>query len=182
MKKTICTKVMMMAMMAVVSMTMLTACGGDDDVAGTDSKNSSSSSASFNYIVPYTPWSATNSQVRSQMESDGWKLEDGDGGDSMSSGLVFSSPTENAVCVFIFTYGKLYSVTLIYVGYSDKNFQYLISETERVYGTSLTKDETELPNMPTYSGNATINGKNCSINILGTKTDPQSMTLQITAF
>ncbi len=180
MKKTNFTRVMMMAMMAVVSMTMLTACGGgDDDVAGNDSENSGSYTASFNYIVPYTPWSATFSQVKSQMESDGWKLEDGD--DDDQSGLAFSSPNGNVVSIFTFIYSKLFSVTLIYLGYSDKDFQYLISETQKAYGITLTKDETVPSNMPTYSGNATINGKNCTIAIMGYKTGEQSMTVYILA-
>ncbi len=164
MKKAIFTQVLMMAIMAVVSMTMLTACGGDDADSG-GKESGGGTSTTFKYIVPYTQWNASSTKVASDMESIGWYKESESEKYSGIFSVTYSAPDESAASVFTFSGDKLQSTILAYNGYTEKNFQTLLSETKKTYGVTLELSEASTSEETLFTGRATINGRTSYIGV-----------------
>ncbi len=180
MKKSIFTRVMMLAMMAVVSMTMLTACGGDDADSG--GKEGGGTSSTFKYIVPYTQWGASSEKVAADMASIGWYKES----ETEKYGGVFtvsySAPDESAGYLFVFGDNKLEDTFLAYNGYTEADFKALFNETEKVYGVKLEYHEASGTDADVYTGKATVNGRYSTVAVGNYKVKNLQMYVSITAY
>lgn len=139
-------KYLMMVMMAVVAMT-ITSCGGDDD------KDIDAGGASVVYVEPCFNWGATIDEVKAWMTGKPWNLQ------YDQYILMYTNSDETCSITYMFdtNYPGLYYSMVQYLSYSETKLQAIISETEKRYGTKLTKQvEGQYVG---YTGYATINGK-----------------------
>ena len=131
MKTNILYKVMMLAMMAVVVMTF-TACGGDsdDDIAPPVKSN-------YTYVEPYLEWGKTNTDVKSYMSGTGWNLV------TDANYLVYRNTDRTIEQLYTFSEdtSELVSARVEYKKYTEDYWQWLIKETEKRYGITLSVEE-----------------------------------------
>lgn len=143
-------KYLMMAMVAVVCVT-LSACGGDDEI--TDDKV-----VSVEYFEPCLLWGSSIEEVKTWMNGKPFEL--------IQDGMVlfYGSEPKNMGVNYMF---DLNISGLSYVDveyeYSEKTLSWLISQTEKRYNTKLTKGVDQVEQ---YYGFATINGKTVGIMIV----------------
>ncbi len=172
---------LLMAVMAVVSMTMFTACGGDDSESG-GNENGGGTSTTFKYIVPYSQWGASSEKVASDMESIGWYKESESEKYSGVFTVAYSAPDESAGYLFVFGNNKLEDTILAYKGYTEANFKALLNETEKVYGVKLEYHEASGTDADLYTGKATVNGRYSTITVGNSKVEPLQMYVSITSY
>ncbi len=144
---------MMMAVFAAMCVTSFTACGGDDD----DDIPGKEVSGSVTYYEPCFDWGSTNDHVKAYMT--GWELVDG----SNDYALLYSNGKNTTTVTYAFL-GSRHGLSMVTVTYITGNVNYFISEIQKRYGITLTKDDASSNQGDTvYSGNGTIGGRNIAV-------------------
>ena len=154
MKKNVFYKVMMMAMIAVVSM-IFTACGGDSDDDGTP-QVPTGPTGSTEYVDPCLDFGSSVAHVKEWMSGSNWELSE----HSNEGVLLYTNIQTMTVLNYIFIESKLHMVTVAYTGSGESKVLAFKAEIEKRYGISMTK-ETDPSDASQYSyyGTATIGGK-----------------------
>ena len=144
---------MMMAVFAAMCVTSFTACDGDDD----DDIPGKEVSGSVTYYEPCFDWGSTNDHVKAYMT--GWELVDG----SNDYALLYSNGKNTTTVTYAFL-GSRHGLSMVTVTYITGNVNYFISEIQKRYGITLTKDDASSKQGDTvYSGNGTIGGRNIAV-------------------
>lgn len=150
MKKYI-SNIVIMAIMAVMCVT-LNSCGGDDD--DTPGEND----VTIQYVEPCFNWGASVDAVKEWMKSKPFNLMNGE------YILYYEASDNKSVITYMFD-GNIKGLYFSLVSYgttSDRDMASLISQTEKRYNTTLTKLQDVYV---AYAGYAAINGRNVSIMI-----------------
>ena len=153
MKKNLFYNVMMMAVMAVVTISF-TACGGSDDDPLSDNGKESAKT----YMEPCLDWGCDVSHIKTYM-GNSMNLVNEQINEQISV-LAYSTSDSK----YVITYALMSKLFQVYVYYYDKNRDYftkLISQYESRYQTKFEKMDDE--NYETYGTNCTINGKYCGV-------------------
>ncbi len=144
--------IMFMALVAVVCSTF-TACGGDDD----DDLPGQDVPGTVTYYEPCFDWGTTTDHVKAYMS--GWDLVEG----SNDYALMYSNGRNTTTVTYAFL-GRNHGLSMVTVTYITSNAQYIISEIEKRYSMTLTKDDASSKKGDTvYSGNGTIGGRNIAV-------------------
>jgi hypothetical protein len=133
--------------------TTFTACGGDDDddIPGQDV------SGTVSYYEPCFDWGSNVDHVKAYMS--GWDLVEG----SNDYALLYSNHKNTTTVTYTFL-GRNQGLSMVAVTYITGNAQYIISEIERRYSMTLTKDEASSKKGDTvYADNGTIGGRTIAI-------------------
>lgn len=143
-----------MALFAITSVPLLTSCGGDDDDTST---NEETSKGYVDYVEPCFEWGATLEQVKNYMAGSSWQL-------TFDQNMLMYTNAKGTCSISYMFRGStpgLYYDMVQYVGYSESKLSDIVSETEKRYKTTLTKqqEKVEGKTYTQYLGNATINGK-----------------------
>ena len=157
MKKNVFYHVMMLAMIAVVSMTF-TACGGDSDDDGTP-QVPTGPTGSTEYFDPCLDFGSYQNHVKEYMAGSNWELSE----HSNEAVLLYTDSQTMTVLNYIFIESKLHMVTVAYTGGESKALGFK-AEIEKRYGITMKKvtnseDGTEY----IYEGLATIGGRQVEI-------------------
>ena len=140
--------------MALSGTPLLVACGGDDNEETTSQEESKGMA---NYVEPCFNWGATLDQVKNYMVGSFWQLT------FDQYMLMYTNDKTTCSISYMFRGSTpgLYYAMVQYIGYSESKLSGIVTETEKRYRTSLTKQQ-EIVDSKTYtqySGNTTINGK-----------------------
>lgn len=180
-------RVMMVAFMATVCMTFMTACGGGDDDpldnpnpinnngninAGDNNNGNNGSSADVSAVrcfVPCTEWGYTHQQVDAWMDKVDWMMLSFE--DNNVAGKNYTNVREwtGRIVEVYYQYesgaDRLKSVIEWYYLKSEAEAQYVVSETEKAFGVTLVQTQTfgELSNLTVYKP-AAGSGKDIEIN------------------
>jgi hypothetical protein len=144
---------LMMAVLAAMCMTTFTACGGDDDddIPGQDVPGT------VTYYEPCFDWGSNTDHVKAYMS--GWELVDG----SNDYALLYQNGKNTTTVTYTFL-GRNQGLSMVSVTYITGNATYIISEIEKRYSMTLTKDEASSKKGDTvYSGNGTIGGRTIAV-------------------
>ena len=153
MRKNFFYTVMMMAVMAVVTISF-TACGGGDD----DPLNDNGKETSKTYMEPCLNWEYDVNQVKSYMGSS-MNLTSEQNKDFLTT-LAYTTSDFKYVITYIFT-PKLNQVYVYHYDKSRDYFTKLISQYETRYNTKFEyKNDNQFE---VYGANCNINGKYCGI-------------------
>ena len=153
MRKNLFYTVMMMAVMAVVTISF-TACGGGDD----DPLNDNGKESAKTYMEPCLDWGCDVSHIKTYMGSS-MNLIDEQINEQISV-LAYSTSDSK----YVITYGltpKLFRVSVYHYDKSRDYFQKLMSQYETRYQAKFEKSNKE--EIDEYGANCTINGKYCGI-------------------
>ena len=153
MKKNLFYTVMMMAVMAVVTISF-TACGGGDDDPLTDKGKESAKT----YMEPCLDWGCDVSHIKTYM-GNSMNLVNEQINEQVSV-LAYSTSDSK----YVITYGlmpKLFQVSVYHYDKSHDYFQKLMSQYETRYQAKFEKSNKE--EIDEYGANCTINGKYCGI-------------------
>lgn len=144
---------LMMAVLAAMCMTTFTACGGDDD----DDLPGQDVPGTVTYYEPCFDWGATTDHVKAYMS--GWDLVEG----SNDYALMYSNGRNTTTVTYAFL-DRNHGLSMVTVTYITSNAQYIISEIEKRYSMTLTKDDASSKKGDTvYSGTGTIGGRTIAI-------------------
>ena len=133
MEKSILHKVMMMALIAVVSMA-LTACGGDSDDTPGDNGQGGTATSSMDFIIPCLQWGITKEQVKQYMAGDVWTLQT-----DADSKLLYEKQNGTLIEYTIATGNSwnprigLDSSKVIYKNTTIKDWQWLVDKIQKQY-------------------------------------------------
>ena len=144
---------MMMAALAAMCVTSFTACGGDDDddIPGQDVPGT------VTYYEPCFDWGSNTDHVKAYMS--GWELVEG----SNDYALLYSNHKNTTTVTYTFL-GRNQGLSMVSVTYITGNVQYIISEIEKRYSMTLSKDEASSQKGDTvYSGTGTIGGRTIAV-------------------
>lgn len=156
MKTNILYKIMMLAMMAVVTMTFA-ACGGDSD----DEITPPTKPNGYTYVEPCLEWGKTKTDVKSYMTGTEWKLST----DAAYLLYVNTDRTIEQLYTFSEDTSELVSARVEYKKYSEEYWQWLVKETEKRYGVTFSIEETDA----TTGGDtvpAVIGGKQVKLTVM----------------
>ena len=129
--------------------TTFTACGGDDD----DDIPGQEVPGTVAYYEPCFDWGSTTDHVKAYMS--GWELVEG----SNDYALLYSNHKNTTTVTYAFL-GRNQGLSMVSVTYIASSVNYFISEIERRYKITMTKDEESSKKGDTvYSGNGTIGGR-----------------------
>lgn len=167
MKKMNFYKVMMMAVVALCSIS-LTSCGGDDDddltPPSVQTGDVTPSNTSFEYVVPCLTQGATRDQVKTYMAGSSWTLE--------TNAAYLKYMNAPGTCEVEYTFfddsGEvegLIKARVKYKKYTEEYWLYLIQETQKRYNVTLTIDNRDA-NTGGAEGTATIDGKQVDISMM----------------
>lgn len=173
MKKNDFYKVMMMAIVVLVSMTF-TACGGDDDddpitnpsvvTPGGDNGEQigGDTTSSLEFVLPCLEWNASRTQVKEYMSTaTGWMLQ------TDANYLMYEN---NQGTQLDYNFGiegeKLVQVRVAYKNTTEKDWQWLIQETQNIYNTTLHVEGTAGSEYAAAGGTVTINGVQVDVTLL----------------
>lgn len=152
MNKSVFTKLMMLALMGCMCITF-TACGGDDD----DDLPGQEVTGSVTYYEPCFDWGSTADHVKEYMS--GWDLVE----TSNDYAQMYSNGRNTTTVTYAFL-GRNHGLSMVTVTYITGNANYIISEIQKRYGMTLTKDDESSKKGDTvYSGNGTIGGRNIAV-------------------
>jgi hypothetical protein len=89
----------------------------------------------------------------------GWDLVEG----SNDYALMYSNGSNTTTVTYAFL-GSGHGLSMVTVTYITSNVNYIISEVQKRYGITLTKDDASSQKGDTvYSGNGTIGGRNIAV-------------------
>lgn len=143
----------MMAALAAMCVTSFTACGGDDDddIPGQDVP------VTVTYYEPCFDWGSNTDHVKAYMS--GWELVEG----SNDYALLYSNHKNTTTVTYTFL-GRNQGLSMVSVTYITGNATYIISEIEKRYNMTLTKDDESSKKGDTvYSGTGTIGGRTIAV-------------------
>ncbi len=166
-------RVMMVALMATVCMTFMTACGGSDDDPldnpnpvnnntnnGGDNNNgnngASADVSAVRYFVPCTEWGYTRQQVDAWMDKVDWMMlsfEDNNvAGENYTNIWEWKGRKVEVYYEYETGADRLKSVIEWYYLKSEAEVQYVVSETEKAFGVKLVQTQVagELSNLTIY--------------------------------
>ena len=144
---------LMMAVLAAMCMTTFTACGGDDD----DDLPGQDVPGTVTYYEPCFDWGSNTDHVKAYMS--GWELVEG----SNDYALLYSNHKNTTTVTYTFL-GRNQGLSMVSVTYITGNVQYIISEIEKRYSMTLSKDEASSQKGDTvYSGTGTIGGRTIAV-------------------
>jgi len=159
MKKNVFYHVMMLAMIAVVSMTF-TACGGDSDDDGTP-QVPTGPTGSTEYFDPCLDFGSYQNHVKEYMAGSNWELSE----HSNEAVLLYTDSQTMTVLNYIFIESKLHMVTVAYTGGESKALGFK-AEIEKRYGITMKKvTNSENGTEYIYEALATIGGKQVVITL-----------------
>lgn len=154
MKKNSIFRLMVAAMVAVVSVTTFTACGGDDDddvivvEPGT-----------VTFVEPCLEFGASKDRVKEYMSNSSWQLEE----ETVEYVLMYTNSSATTAVTYGFTYNKR-GLNKVIVTYITNNSQSIVSEVKRHHNVTLTKDADVTNKAETmYVGQTTIGGRTVAI-------------------
>jgi hypothetical protein len=151
MKKSIF-KFMMVALMGCMC-TTFTACGGDDD----DDLPGQEVTGSVTYYDPCFDWGSNTDHVKTYMS--GWDLVE----TSNDYAQMYSNKKNTTTVTYAFL-GSRHGLSMVTVTYITSNVNYIISEIEKRYNMTLTKDDASSQKGDTvYSCNGTIGGRTIAV-------------------
>lgn len=145
---------MMVALMGCMCLTTFTACGDDDDddVPGL-------STESVVFVEPCLDFGSSKEHVKEYMSGSSWQLME----ESNDYVLMYTDSKSMTTVTYSFI-GTNRGLTMAAVTYLTSKAQSIISEIERRYNTTLTKDADATNKAETvYAGQATIGGRTISI-------------------
>ena len=152
MNKSVFTKLMMLALMGCMCTTFI-ACGGDDD----DDLPGQDAPSTVTYYEPCFDWGKNTDHVKAYMS--GWELVEG----SNDYALLYSNHKNTTTVTYTFL-GRNQGLSMVSVTYITGNVQYIISEIEKRYSMTLSKDEASSQKGDTvYSGTGTIGGRTIAV-------------------
>ncbi len=141
---------MMLALMGCMC-TTFTACGGDDDLPGQEVPGT------VTYYEPCFDWDSSTDHVKAYMS--GWDLVEG----SNDYAQMYQNGKNTTTVTYTFL-GRNQGLSMVTVTYITGNVQYIISEIEKRYSMTLTKDELSSQKGDTvYSGNGIIGGRTIAV-------------------
>ena len=159
MKKSIFTKMMMLAMMAAMCVTF-TACGGDSDDDGTP-QVPTGPTGSTEYVDPCLDFGSSQSHVKEWMSGSNWELSE----HSNEAVLLYTDIQTMTVLNYIFIESKLHMVTVTYTGGESKALGFK-AEIEKRYGATMTRvDAPSDTSQYGYYATVTIGGKQVVITL-----------------
>ena len=143
---------MMVALMGCMCTTFI-ACGGDDD----DDLPGQEVPGTVTYYEPCFDWGSSTDHVKAYMS--GWDLVEG----SNDYVLLYSNGKNTTTVTYAFL-GSRHGLSMVTVTYITGNANYIISEIQKRYGITLTKDDASSQKGDTvYSGNGTIGGRTIAV-------------------
>ena len=143
---------MMVVLMGCMCTTFI-ACGGDDD----DDLPGQDAPSTVTYYEPCFDWGKNTDHVKAYMS--GWDLVEG----SNDYALMYSNGRNTTTVTYAFL-GRNHGLSMVTVTYITSNANYIISEIEKRYNMTLTKDEASSKQGDTvYSGNGTIGGRTIAV-------------------
>ena len=146
----------MVAMLAMVTMCVFSACGGDDD-NGLPGENE----VTIQYVEPCFNWGASAEDVKDWMTSKPYKYMAGE------KIMYYEANDGKSVITYMFdgTAKGLYFSLVSYATSNSRDYSSLISQTEKRYDTKMTKMAKMDDQYEAYTGYATINGRAVGIMI-----------------
>ncbi len=133
--------------------TTFTACGGDDD----DDVPKEDLPSTATYFEPCFDWGSTTDHVKAYMS--GWDLAE----ESNDYAQMYTNHKNTTTVVYTFL-GRNQGLSMLTVTYITGNAQYIISEIEKRYNMTLTKDDESSKKGDTvYSGTGTIGGRTIAV-------------------
>lgn len=143
---------MMVALMGCMCITF-TACGGDDD----DDLPGQEVTGSVTYYEPCFDWGSNTDHVKAYMS--GWDLVE----TSNDYAQMYSNGRNTTTVTYAFL-GRNHGLSMVTVTYITGNANYIISEIQKRYGITLTKDDASSQKGDTvYSGTGTIGGRTIAV-------------------
>ena len=143
---------MMVALMGCMC-TTFTACGGDDD----DDLPGQDVPGTVTYYEPCFDWGSNIDHVKAYMS--GWDLVE----TSNDYAQMYTNGKNTTTVTYAFL-GRNQGLSMVTVTYITGNANYIISEIQKRYGITLTKDDANSQKSDTvYSGNGTIGGRNIAV-------------------
>ena len=143
-----------MAMVASMCVATFTACGGsdDDDLPGQET-------GTVTFVEPCLDFGTNREHVKEYMSGSSWQLVD----ESNDYVLMYTDSRSTTTVSYSFI-GSNRGLSMVAVNYVTANVQYILSEVERRYKTTLTKDSSATNKAETvYAGQATIGGRTVAI-------------------
>ena len=168
MKKNCFLRLMNVVMMATMCVTSFTACGGDDedDLPGQDVPGT------VTYYEPCFDWGSNTNHVKAYMS--GWDLVE----TSNDYAQMYSNGRNTTTVTYAFL-GRNQGLSMVAVNYITGNVNYIISEIERRYSMTLTKDDKNSNKGETaYSGQGVIGGRTITV-LLHSTTVSQSVFYKV---
>lgn len=146
-------KISVVAMLAMVTMCVFSACGGDDD-----NDLPGENEVTIQYVEPCFNWGASAEEVKDWMTSKPYKYMAGE------KIMYYESNDGKSVITYMFdgTAKGLYFSLVSYATSNSRDYSSLISQTEKRYDTKMTKMDDQYE---AYTGYATINGRTVGIMI-----------------
>ena len=145
--------IFLMAVMAIMTMCLFTACGDDDKDDAPDS------GSGIAYIEPCFKWGASLEEVKAWMEGKPYELQ-------MDQYLLYYVKTDGTAAINYMFDGNIDGLYFSMVTYEAKDsgvLSSLISQTEKRYNTSLRK--VQEGQYTAYMGNAVVGGRMIGIAI-----------------
>ena len=157
MKKEIFTRVMMLAMMAVVAMTF-TACGGDSD--NDTPQGPTGPTGSTEYVTPCLDFGSSVAHVKEYMSGTIWQLNE----NSNAAVLLYVNNQATTVVNYMFINAKLHMTTVTYNGGGESKANAFKAEIEKLYGVTMTREnDPDNPAQFVYHCTVTVNQKSVVI-------------------
>ena len=158
MKKNVFYHVMMLAMIAVVSMTF-TACGGDSDDDGTP-QVPTGPTGSTEYVEPCLDFGCSPNHVKEWMAGYSWELSEY----SNDYTLIYMNSQGTIALDYMFLNSKMHTVAATYVVSGESVALAFKSEIEKRYGVTMTKEtDPSDVNQYVYHCTPTINQRSVAI-------------------
>ena len=154
----------LMAMMAMMCVTVFTACGGDDDLQNSipSGDGGSSATGSTEYFEPCLDFGSSIDHVKQYMSGSVWQLAE----ESNEYALLYYNDKTTATVNYMFFSNKMHMVSVTYIGYSVSKADGFKAEIEKRYGITMKKQtDTSDTSLYAYSGEATINGLTVAIHM-----------------
>lgn len=164
-------KFLMMAIIAIVSMTF-TACGGDDDDTSGGKPDDNSS---WTLYEPFTTLNASPEEVKAYMADKlpQFKMEE-PFGNSNGYSLIYTNEKEDVSIYYSIVLNKLSSVICQYENYSKAKYEFFWSELKKRYALEVMAEQGEAKMCK-----GVINGKQYLISIATSENGGQSKFIRI---
>ena len=158
MKKNLFYTVMMMAVMAVVTISFTACGGGDDDPLTENNQNKQDPDDISAYIWPSTQWDCSMDDIKKYMASSSMVVTE------ERNGILIYQTTDRKYMIGYAAdeNNKYCSCQAVFTGYSQKKMNNIKEKVTKDYGMKLTNDGADV-----WRAYGTINGKYCKVTIYG---------------
>lgn len=159
MKKTIFLKVMTVAMMAAMCVT-LTACGDDDGDSTPGKPDEPGAGGTTAYVEPCLDFGSSVEHVKEYMSGTIWQLNENSNDDV----LLYMNNQATTVVNYMFINSKLHMTTVTYNGGGESKANAFKAEIEKLYGVTMTREnDPDNPAQFSYHCTVTVNQKSVVI-------------------